>query len=376
MKKTFVIAAAAMTVFAACSKNEVAPVSDGSNAISYITVTNKPGTKAPIAGTDFSRDLAFGTYAFHLDGGTEWSTTTRETAQTYISNAEIKYYPDAVAPFKADSWHSTNAYYWPKVGNLTFFSYSFGKGNLDHAGTLTCTAKDGLKLSAYDVTAAENLNNDFMVANVEKSLSKSKTSSITANVPAEFKHALTQIRSINISTDAPCQPSGHQAGDKTISIVSVKLYGISQQGDFTYDEPDNSVDYTYTYGNWSNYSAKTSLTDGVIEFTPASTGNLPTNGSNLSFTNEQKLFIPQDLTDAKLQIVYTINSYSSPTVYATQTITADLDLKNAEGTGDASKFKANKAITYSIRIQFGADSLIYWDPTLKDWETENYTFTI
>lgn len=367
-----------MTVFAACSKNEVAPVNDGSNAISYITVANKPGTKAPIAGNTFAEDLVFGSYAFHLPSGKTWADN-KSDAELYINNETIKYYPAASGSYAEDSWHAANAYYWPKDGKLTFYSYSFGKDNMNHEGVVSCTKADGLKVTGYDVTGTNNLNSDFMVANIQRDQQKiAGSAGTTSAVPTLFKHVLTQIVGINVYTNGPTPVGGTpQAGDKEITIKSIKLYGLSQEGDFSYDYDfaagGNDANY---YGEWTNLSAtKTSRTSDFNLFTATA----PTiSGTRKLFTTEQKLFIPQDLTGAEIEIVYDIKSYSSASEGATQEITQTLNLTTAQNTTGANprRFDANKAITYTILINFGADDLIYWDPSVDSWEQESYSFTI
>ena len=140
MKRSILLAAAAIAALAGCSKVEVKSVDEAPARISWNAVVGKHSTKAPVEGTTFSMGHSFKTFAFYNANGTAWPTG----ASLYIDNQEVSYHAGAVAPFVANSWHTVTANYWPRQGSLTFFSYSFANKPVSFAGTLTCTAAEGL----------------------------------------------------------------------------------------------------------------------------------------------------------------------------------------------------------------------------------------
>lgn len=387
MKNSILLAAAAIAALAGCSKVEVKSVDEAPARISWNAVVGKHSTKAPVEGTTFSTGHSFKTFAFYNANGTTWPAG----ASLYIDNQEVNYYAAAVAPFEANSWHTGTVNYWPRQGSLTFFSYSFANKPVSFAGTLTCTAAEGLKLVGYDVNATENKNSDFMVADVKDGQRQNTTNAAGAEkgVPTIFRHALTQIVGFNVETKDDYKGATLAAGSKVIEVKSIKIVNADSKGDYTMT--NNAITRTESWENRSD--SKT------YEYTPVAGKSEALNTTAAELINEQKIFLPQDFAASgytytagasllqkslerqttsyktavaavgHIELKYTIKTYTDDTNYSKEEVTELIALQEIGNWG------INKKITYNIKIDLSSN-IIYWDPTVVAWTEENQTITI
>lgn len=387
MKKSILLAAAAIAALAGCSKVEVKSVDEAPARISWNAVVGKHSTKAPVEGTTFSTGHSFKTFAFYNANGTAWPTG----ASLYIDNQEVSYHAGAVAPFVANSWHTVTANYWPRQGSLTFFSYSFANKPVSFAGTLTCTAADGLKLEGYDVNATGNKNSDFMVADIKVDQRQNTTNAAGAEkgVPTIFRHALTQIVGFNVETKDDYKGATLAAGSKVIEVKSIKIVNADSKGDYTMT--NNAVTRTESWGNRSD--SKT------YEYTPVAGKSEALSTTAAELVNEQKIFLPQDFAASgytytagasllqkslerqtaayktavaavgHIELKYTIKTYTDATNYSEEEVTELIALH------EIGNWNINKKITYKITIDLSSN-IIYWDPTVEAWAEDNQTVTI
>lgn len=387
MKRSILLAAAAIAALAGCSKVEVKSVDEAPARISWNAVVGKHSTKAPVEGTTFSTGHSFKTFAFYNANGTAWPTG----ASLYIDNQEVSYHAGAVAPFVANSWHTVTANYWPRQGSLTFFSYSFANKPVSFAGTLTCTAADGLKLEGYDVNATGNKNSDFMVADIKVDQRQNTTNAAGAEkgVPTIFRHALTQIVGFNVETKDDYKGATLAAGSKVIEVKSIKIVNADSKGDYTMT--NNAVTRTESWGNRSD--SKT------YEYTPVAGKSEALSTTAAELVNEQKIFLPQDFAASSytytagasllqkslerqtvayktavaavghIELKYTIKTYTDATNYSEEEVTELIALH------EIGNWNINKKITYKITIDLSSN-IIYWDPTVEAWAEDNQTVTI
>lgn len=385
MKKSILLAAAAIAALAGCSKVEVKSVDEAPARISWNAVVGKHSTKAPVEGTTFSTGHSFKTFAFYNANGTTWPAG----ASLYIDNQEVNYYDAAVAPFVANSWHSETVNYWPRQGSLTFFSYSFANKPVTFTGNLTCTAADGLKLEGYDVNATGNKNSDFMVADIKVDQRQNTTSAAGAEtgVPTIFRHALTQIVGFNVKTKDNYKGAALAAGSKVIEVNYIKIVNADSKGDYTMT---NAVTRTESWGNQSD--SKTYV------YTPVAGKSEALNTTAAELVNEQKIFLPQDFAGSgytytgvsllekslerqtsayktavaavgHIELNYTIKTYTDATHFSEEEVTELIALEEIGNWG------INKKITYNIKIDLSSN-IIYWDPTVVAWAEEDQTVTI
>lgn len=386
MKKSILLAVAAIAALAGCSKVEVKSVDEAPARISWNAVVGKHSTKAPVEGTTFSTGLSFKTFAFYNANGTAWPTG----ASLYIDNQEVNYYAAAVAPFVANSWHTLTANYWPKQGSLTFFSYSFANNPVSFTGNLTCTAADGLKLVGYDVNETGNKNSDFMVADIKDGQRQNTTSAAGAEkgVPTIFRHALTQIVGFYVETKDNYKGAALAAGSKVIEVNSIKIVKAYSKGDYTMT--NDAATRTESWENRSDFQ--------TYEYTPVAGKSEALNTTAAELVNEQKIFLPQDFAASgytytgvsllekslerqtaeyknkvtavgHIELKYTIKTYTDATNYSEEEVTELIALHEIGNWG------INKKITYNIKVDLSSN-IIYWDPTVKDWDKEDQTVTI
>lgn len=387
MKRSILLAAAAIAALAGCSKVEVKSVDEAPARISWNAVVGKHSTKAPVEGTTFSTGHSFKTFAFYNANGTTWPVD----ASLYIDNQEVSYHSGAVAPFVAYSWHTETVNYWPRQGSLTFFSYSFANKPVSFAGTLTCTAADGLKLEGYDVNATGNKNSDFMVADIKVDQRQNTTNAAGAEkgVPTIFRHALTQIVGFNVETKDDYKGATLAAGSKVIEVKSIKIVNADSKGDYTMT--NNAVTRTESWGNRSD--SKT------YEYTPVAGKSEALSTTAAELVNEQKIFLPQDFAASgytytagasllqkslerqtvayktavaavgHIELKYTIKTYTDATNYSEEEVTELIALH------EIGNWNINKKITYKITIDLSSN-IIYWDPTVEAWAEDNQTVTI
>lgn len=387
MKRSILLAAAAIAALAGCSKVEVKSVDEAPARISWNAVVGKHSTKAPVEGTTFSTGHSFKTFAFYNANGTAWPTG----ASLYIDNQEVSYHAAAVAPFEANSWHTGTVNYWPRQGSLTFFSYSFANKPVSFAGTLTCTAAEGLKLVGYDVNETDNKNSDFMVADIKDGQRQNTTNAAGAEkgVPTIFRHALTQIVGFYVKTENNYKGAALEAGSKVIEVKSIKIVKAYSKGDYTMT--NDAVTRTESWGNQSD--SKT------YEYTPVAGKSEALNTTAAELVNEQKIFLPQHFTASgytytagasllqkslerqtpaykaavaavgHIELNYTIKTYTDATNFSKEEVTELIALEEIGNWG------INKKITYNIKIDLSSN-IIYWDPTVVAWDEENQTVTI
>lgn len=384
MKRSILLAAAAIAALAGCSKVEVKSVDEAPARISWNAVVGKHSTKAPVEGTTFSTGHSFKTFAFYNANGTTWPAG----ASLYIDNQEVNYYAAAVAPFVANSWHSETVNYWPRQGSLTFFSYSFANKPVSFTGNLTCTAAGGLKLVGYDVN--ENKNSDFMVADIQTDQRQNTTSHAGAEkgVPTIFRHALTQIVGFYVTTKGDYKGTSLAAGSKVIEVKSIKIFNADSKGNYTMT--NNAVTRSESWGNQSDPK--------TYEYTPVSGNSEASESTPAVLVNDQKIFLPQDFEASSytytgtsllqksldrqtsayktavaavghIELKYTIKTYTDDTNYSEEEVTELIALH------EIGNWNINKKITYKITIDLSSN-IIYWDPTVVAWAEEDQTITI
>jgi len=322
MKKLFFILAAAAGILVSCTKNEVAPAEP--QEITYMTA---PVTKDPLT---FAAANRFRTWAFHDQA--DWSSAST-TAELYLggtSGLEIQKVGDV---WKND----TQAYYWPKTGKLTFYSYSLNKaGTFLTAGEVACS-NNGITVTGYDVV--ENLDVDFMVADQAEDLTANKTIYGTSGVPTLFKHKLSNVI-------FEVQTADDYAG-KTFTLKSITLNGVAKVANYA-QNPGGTEAWGYTSTTNVVFSDEEKVFSKSTVITPAA---------------KQSYYIPQKFLnsdDVNVTIVYdiTTNNGSGTT---TETVTVPTKLYDIFGLG----WEIGKKYTCTVTIGLNE---INWAPAVVEWE--------
>ena len=397
MKKFTLIALGACVALAACTKNEVKPVSTDQE-ITFETAVYKASSKALISNTTYYPKAAtFGTVAYRESSGNS----------RYLGPEEVSYNNDK------KYWSTVTAYYWPVNDALTFMSYSpFTYQESAHSSTaITVTdSYNQLGISDYDVAAHQET--DLMVADIQKGQKANTTQSGTwqKGVPTIFHHKLSQIVAINFQTVDTQYPNTkkdyankhdgteskkYMAGDQQFFLNEVALCKTCFTGsyEYTYDDASSAV----TKDEWTKGSA---IVDKTLWFTaPSALQNVVgkfmdgeivphrTDNTGNPATNNYILILPQtfksytlgkESTVPHIYIKYTVRTYYANNKlntdndgFSDETIEAVVplyDIHSADHT-----WAMNKKITYTFNL---TKQRIYWDPSVTDWGTENHSVNI
>ena len=391
MKKVLFFALAAGVALAACTKNEVRPVSTDQE-ITFETAVYKASSKALIATNKYPESATFGTVAYRESSGNS----------KYFGPAEVKY--NSTQHY----WSTATAYYWPVKDSLTFMSYSpFKYQESAHSSTAITVTDSYNKMEIKDYDVAAHQDTDLMVADIQKGRKANTTQDGGAwqkGVPTVFHHKLSQIVAINfqtVDTQAPNTKkdyaNGHDgspekpyaAGDQQFFLNEVSLKNTCFKGNYSYVYDDSSSPATTTEG-WEKATTTESSTLWFTE--PSEYRNAAgkfrggeiyphrTNETGAPATNNYILVLPQTFEsytnkeDAPhIYIKYTVRTYYSAAAdgYSDEVIEECVPIYDIH-TSDRT-WAMNKKITYNFNL---TKQRIYWDPQVVNWDSESHTVEI
>ena len=398
MEKNILIALAAGVALAACTKNEVRPVSTDQE-ITFETAVYKASSKALIATNKYPESATFGTVAYKESTG----------KAKYFGPEEVSY--NSTQHY----WSTATAYYWPVNDALTFMSYSpFMYQESAHSSTaITVTnSYNQLAISNYDVAAHQET--DLMVADIQKGQKANTTQqggTWQKGVPTIFHHKLSQIVAIKFKTVETQDPNTkhdyanthdgteskkYMAGDQQFFLNEVALCKTCFTGSYEYTYDDNSS--AVTKDEWTKGSA---IVDKTLWFTePSALQNVygkfmdgeivPHRTDNIgnTATNDYILILPQtfesytlgnESTVPHIYIKYTVRTYYADNKlntdndgFSDETIETVVPLYDIHSTTD-NTWAMNKKITYNFNL---TKQRIYWDPQVVNWDSESHTVEI
>ena len=379
MKRIILLAASAMAILAGCTRTEIRSIADEPQQITFRTVVGQQSTKALISDTKYPVTETFGSFAFF----NKQSETFPTGASLYMPNSEVKNTTHATS---GKVWTTDIPYYWPKQGSLTFFSYSpFNKLNTQ----ITCDATDGIKITGWDVDANQDV--DVMVADVKKNLTKATgngTNDGYTGVATAFRHKLSQLVGFKFKTNKDYAggraETAAKAGDKYFYFTKIAINKVKYKGNY---KSTINVDGT----NLGDWTPETSTKDYVWYESTTGTFFNTTSTAAPAPTNGYILVLPQDFTNPgtglgsnveNIEIKYTIRTYvkaysGNATDYTEEEVHVYAPLysiHNATPAGDT-KWHMNKKITYSFTVDLDDDQ-IYWAPSVEDWGTADFGFSI
>lgn len=390
MKKMIISAALACVALAGCVKNEVTPdVKEGENVISFQAVVGKASSRSMIEGNMYETNApTFGSYAFFLPNEKNWETNSTE-AELYIPQSEVK--PSGNTP---KVWQTETKYYWPKQGSLTFFSFSpYAK----LAGKTTCTRDKGLKITEWDVDA--NQEEDVMVADIIADQKQNNSNGDYEGVSTVFRHKLSQIIEFCVKTKEDyahghtATANNYVAGDKTFKLTGIYINNIKYKGDYT-----SGITTNYQPGNdeWTNNSETKSYTwfTGEEFFNNLEFKIDPSKKAN-EIQQDYLLILPQALenpdtdhdgkcteTEIKnvqhIRIKYDITTYNGSTTPSVEHVDYYISLYQIHMSADGdtnNAWKMNKKIKYTFTINLD-ENIIYWAPSVVEWESESHGIEI
>lgn len=321
MKKFTLIALAACVALAACTKNEVRPVSTDQE-ITFKTISTK--TAEAYAPTNTFRTWAY----LHED-----AYATGIDNQLYLGGndgLEISYV--------GSEWKNATAkYYWPKNGEkLSFYSYALNSPtNTLTAGTVSCSFENGVQVSGYDIE--QNLDVDFLVADVAKDKTSNENTYGHSGVPTLFRHRLSNVAFTIKAAEA--------YANKTFTLKSITLKGVTKTADY--------IQAPFATEAWNGHTT----TD--IAFCDA---DVPFSNSEVTPTANQSFYIPQTLlVDQKVVIVYEIKTNNGTGTPAVETVPVEKKLNELFPNNWEMGKKYSCAITVSL-------DEILWDPAVEPWD--------
>lgn len=288
-----------------------------------------------------------------------WTQST-EIEDYFDPNGEI-----AKSGYNASYWATDIVHYWPEVEyNLAFAAYSPADLALTPAPAVSHTEK-GLQITDFKTQASADNQYDLMYTQRNYDLNKA----VYANsaVPLTFRHALS---SIVFSTQK-------SSSDVNYEITKIEIDGkFCQQADF-----DQNITESY---DGSAYSENEDPTWKNLEYTGESVKYAPTlagtvdvpAASPLQFTSGTSalLLIPQEVPEeATVTVYYTKTTNPGQASEKSLSTSAKIKLRDfCHNSGGVNTYvtKWEKGKRYIYRIAFGANTRIYFDPTVTDWVTE------
>lgn len=338
MKKSFFLAAVAITVLAGCAKNEPAQLAQ-EESITFFAPVVGPQTKVyGEIGATYNTGESFDVWCVHNTADiTEWGGTA------YFSDIKATY--DAVL----GGWTLSPKYYWPATGELSFVALSPSLTN-----TTAYDAANGFQItSAWSQGATQDAIVDLMYS--EPTFNCVKSSFVNADndddddsgnykyngVDINFKHALSYIL-FNVKTT-----EDYSATTK-FRLNTITLSGVYTTGTFTQKDADPWTEDTA--GATGTYVAYTN-TPG-LEF-----GNSAVHAA--AAAGKEIILLPQELTagQQKITVNYQIST-DNGTTWIDQV--QEVDLKNAT----VEAWEMGKKYTYNLSI--GMTEIIF-DPAVTYW---------
>ena len=237
-------AAALLPLAGSCTKIEMAEA-DSRVALDYNVALEQPysleqpqSKAAPItkAATAYSTSDTFKSYAWYLPAGQTWEANKADAA-AYFSDVTVKFDTD-------NKWRGADqSYYWPKLGSLSFWSYSPAKLAETNADKISVT-KDGVSLTGWTVNASTNQDIDFMVADFKSDLKANTLTYGYLGVPTLFRHKLAKV-TVQVST------ASARSTTNDIKLYKVSFKNVYTKGNFTMTQPTQDTKATES---WSDRS--------------------------------------------------------------------------------------------------------------------------
>lgn len=347
MKKFVVFAGIAVVALASCSKTESVlnnPQQTGS-AITFQPLAAVQTKSTPIKKYETT------TGDFRVYGWYQASDNfdPSQAYTLYMNNVLCSYVAgDVDAKEGEGTWRSTNNYYWPKNGKLTFSAYY--PANAD----VTVDAVTGIAIKDYTIADATN-QVDLMYS--DRVFDRVSSTQTDANkdydgVDLVFNHALSAA-DFSVKTAA-------DYGAEAIKVYSVKIVDACSKGDFA--EGYTTGQKTDTLKTqWSNQSAAVSYTVSGTTVSPADTS---------AKIGETCILLPQTFSEnIKVVVSYGIKyKDGDATEYLQQT--AEFPLKGTNDTNNNLIEGWEMGKWYHYTLTFTLDT-IYFAPSVKDWVDVN-----
>ena len=222
MKKSQLILAATLVVFAACTKSNVpAPKATTDQGEIGFNVVNQKATKANdaiITGTTYAHDNTFQVWGWQSEAG-DFSDVAANAASNFMSNLTISWTGGRES--RTEAWRNAdNYYYWPFTGKISFLAVHPSTVAPSTTAWDATNKKPQATVADYTITPGSNETVDLMFATNEGARRADP-------LPMVFKHALSQIE-VKVKTEED------YTADVAFDVESVTFNNIDLSGDATY----------------------------------------------------------------------------------------------------------------------------------------------
>lgn len=349
MRRILLVATMASVALASCVKDESVDLTQQAKKLSFeapvMGTQSRAIVKGEISGSTYPETEMFVVFAKQSKGDlTAWENGEEfwGTGLEYITVQKGD-----------DGWeHETNDYYWPKTTDdawkLSFNAYSPAENG---SASVTCT-NVGLTITDFVVNSTVNQQVDLMYSG--PILNRTEEQDGTNGVQVVFKHALSSVVFAAVEND--------DAASYTINTI--KVYDLSYDKGTFCENLTNGITVG-TPPSWENPSkngtevsySPTVLTTAVPVATATDPAPEITNGTSAI------LAIPQALTDAKVEINYTV----TPTNGVETTYKKTIKLTDFTKNNGTQILSWDMATRYTYVIKFKGTQKIFFVPKVTDW---------
>lgn len=351
MKKFVVFAGLAVVALASCSKTESVlnnPQQTGS-AITFQPLAAVQTKSTPI------KKYETNTGDFRVYGWYQASDNfdPSQAYTLYMNNVLCSYVAGDVDANEGEgTWRSTNNYYWPKNGKLTFSAYY--PANAD----VTVDAVTGIAIKDYTIADATN-QVDLMYS--DRVFDRVSSTQTDANkdydgVDLVFNHALSAA-DFSVKTAA-------DYGTDAIKIKSVEIVGALSKGNFA-EGYKTGKDESHV-AKWSNLSNVATYTVSATEVYPKYIEKKNDSDKDSEQIGATCILLPQTFSDdIKVVVSYAIK-YVDGTEDKYLDQVAEFPLKGTTDTNNKEIYGWEMGKWYHYTLTFTLDT-IYFAPSVKDW---------
>lgn len=341
MKKFLAFATLASVALVGCVNDEKMEMTSGAQKISFDTPVMSTQTRADVKGeinTAIYPDEDF--VVFAMQSSTELTTATWTSGTNFWGSSHEN---GLVVTKKNDSdWqHSTDVYYWPKDGFLSFAAYS--PAVLDTDGGTVAYGNNGWTVTGFKVNPTVGSHIDLMCA--APVFNQTEPTGSNDGVDITFAHTLSSIVFSAIDQDAQF--------DYTINSITVSG-AIAMTGNMS--ESDNK--YVWGFENKpSTTLSKTGLSHGV---------NASQVTEFLTGTNALLLIPQTEVGDVEVTLNLTRKTAGdTDNPETTYNKTVKLSEFVVNGGTNNNTWEAGKRYIYNFTI--GGTKPIFFTPAVTEW---------
>ena len=359
MKKFANIALTMVLVLAACSKLETSPVETTTSRISFEVGCYAPQTKAGEVSFLDNYAGSFRSKAWMRASGIAPRAYFGENGETITWDGASK------------NWVPGHDYYWPKSSSsyIDFFSWY---DNFSYDPSIVYDNAASPTTATMTWTRTVDASDVILVAEAAwRQSANTSTYSVddpsVAGVPTLFRNYLSRVE-MKMRSLYDTDPN-NSAVTYEVQLQSAKISGLYHTGTLTLTNADPGAKGSQA---WTAASG----TDCAWVANTGSAADVDIAGASISETAvsilAQRSFLPQQLTNAKLDLLLTITMKSGGTVTASESdIAVSLNLNTIKNASNVAitTWVPNKTYTYTLTIN-PINQEILLEPTLQDWSSD------